>query len=73
MKKLEATKWGANSGILRQVYSGAVRPIAEYTSTAWNTASTANKNKLDKVQNTGLRIILGAMKITSISEMKKTT
>ena len=71
MKILAGTKWGANSGILRQVYSGAVGPIADYASTTWNTASTTNKNKLDKVQNMGLRIILGAMKSTPISEMEK--
>ena len=69
MKKLAGTKWGANSGILRQIYSGTVRPIA--ASTTWNTASTAKKNKLDKVQNMGLCIILGAMKSKPTSEMEK--
>ena len=71
MKKLAGTKWAGHSGILRQVYSGAVRPIAQYASTTWNTAPTANKNNLDKVQNMGLRTILGAMKSTPISEMEK--
>ena len=36
------------------------------------TASNAHKDKLDKVQKAGLRIILGAMKSTPISEMEKT-
>ena len=44
----------------------------EYASTSWITASKTNKNKLDKVQNTGLRTILGAMKTTPITEMEKT-
>ena len=71
MKKLAGTKWGANSGILRQVYSGSVRPIAEYASTTWKIASTANRYKLDEVQNMGLGIILGAMTSTPISRMEK--
>ena len=30
MKKLAGTTWGANSDILKQVYTGAVRPVVEY-------------------------------------------
>ena len=72
MKKLAGTKWGANSSILRKVYTGAVRPVVEYASTTWTSASRTNKSKLDKVQNMGLRVILGAMKSTPICEMEKT-
>jgi hypothetical protein len=38
MRKL-ATTWGVATKILRQVYIGAVRPIMEYTSATWITAS----------------------------------
>ena len=72
MRKLAGTKWGADIKILKQVYSGLVRHTVEYASTTWITASQTNKEKLDKVQNAGLRIILGAMKTTPISEMEKT-
>ena len=72
MKKLAGTNWGANAKILRQVYTGTVRPIAEYASTSWTTASRTSKAKLDKVQNSALRIILGAMKTTPIRELEKT-
>jgi ribonuclease HI len=72
MKKLAGTSWGANAKILRQVYTGAVRPAAEYASSSWMTASKTSKTKLDKVQNSGLRIILGAMKTTPIGELEKT-
>ena len=34
MKKLSGTKWGANSKILRQVYTGPVRPQLEYRATS---------------------------------------
>ena len=64
---------GGNSDILKQVYTGAVRPVIEYASTTWDTASKTNKSKLDRVQNMGLRIILGAMRSTPIQQMEKTT
>ena len=73
MKKLAGTTWGANSNILKQVYTGAVRPVVEYASTIWDTVSKTNKSKLDRVQNMGLRIILGAMRSTPIQQMEKTT
>ena len=71
MKKLAGTTWGANSDILKQVYTGAERPVVEYASTTWDTASKTNKSKLDRVQNMGLRIILGAMRSTPIQQMEK--
>ena len=45
MKKLAGTTWGANSDILKQVYTGAVRPVVEYASTIWDTASKTNKKQ----------------------------
>ena len=72
MKKLSGTKWGANSKILKQVYSGTVRPQLEYGATSWGTAAKTNTNKLNKVQNASLRIITGAMKTAPINEMERT-
>ena len=72
MKKLAGTTWGADSKILKQVYTGAVRPIMEYASSTWATMAKTTKEKLDKIQNMGLRITLGAMKTCPIREMEKT-
>ena len=71
MKKLAGSKWGANKKVLKQVYTGAVRPHLEYASTSWVTAAKTNTGKLDKVQNAGLRLITGGIKTTSISIMDK--
>ena len=71
LKKLAGTTWGSDTNILRRVYTGAVRPIMEYATTPWATASNANKSKLDKVQNVASRAIVGAMKTTLIKEMEK--
>jgi len=49
-----------------------VRPSLEYATTSWGTAAKTHKSRLDKVQNTGLRLILGAMKSTPVKEMEKT-
>ena len=71
LKKLAGTAWGADTSILRTVYTGAVIPIMEYATTSWATASNANKSKHDNVQNVTLRAIVGAMKTTPIKEMEK--
>nr|KAG5705581.1 hypothetical protein BaRGS_034779 [Batillaria attramentaria] len=72
LKKLAGTTWGADCRLLTRVYTGAVRPAMEYASTSWGTASKTNKSRLDRVQNMGLRLILGAMRSTPIHEMTKT-
>ena len=72
LRKLSGTTWGANARILKSVYTSNVRPVTEYASSSWTTASKSNKAKLDKIQNMGLRTILGAMKSTPIHEMQKT-
>lgn len=73
MKKLAGTSWGCNLGVLKQLYTGSVRPVMEYASPSWGTAAKARTNSLDKVQNMGLRIMLGALKTTPVKEMEKTT
>ena len=62
---------GADTNILRRVYTGAASPIMEYAPASWATTSNANKIKLDKVQNVALRAIVGVMKITPIKEIEK--
>lgn len=73
MKRLAGTTWGANSTILQRVYTGSIRPTLEYGSSAWAAASNPNKSHLDKVQNTGLRLITGGIKSTPIKAMEKYT
>ena len=72
VRKLSGTTWGADSKILKTVFTGSVRPVLEYASFSWCTAAKTNNSKLDKMQNVGLRTILGAIKTTPIPEMEKT-
>ena len=70
LKKLAGTQWGANLKTLKQVYIGSVRPVLEYGSSTFVTEASTALQKLDKVQNTGLRIISGGMKSIPIHEME---
>ena len=73
MKKLAGTKWGANTKILQQVYTGNVRPVMEYGSAAWATAAPTNTARLDKVQNASMRLITGGLKTTPVSTLQTAT
>ncbi|GFR69026.1 hypothetical protein ElyMa_002037900 [Elysia marginata] len=70
LKKLAGTTWAIDSSILRRIYTGAVKSTMEHGNTAWATAAKTNTTRLCKVQNSGLRLITGAMKTTPIEEMK---
>ena len=71
LQKLAGTQWGANLKTLKQVYIGSVRPVLEYGSSTFGTAASTTLQKLDKIQNTGLRILSGGRKFsTPINEME---
>ena len=73
LKTLAGPHCGANSKIIKTVYTGAVRPTLEYGASARATAAKTHPNKLVRVQNIGLTTILGAMKSTPIAMMEKTS
>ena len=73
MKKLAGTKWGASSNILKQVYTGNIRPVMEYGSAAWASAAKSNTSRLAKVQNAGMRLITGGLKTTPVNTLESTT
>ena len=71
MRKLAGTQWGCSAAVLKRVYQGTVRPHLEQGSSGWISAAKSHKDKLEKVQNQGLRIITGAMKSTPIVKMQE--
>lgn len=73
MKKLAGTTWGADLNTLKQLYVGNVRSTLEYGLSAHSTAAKTNKDKLNQIQNSALRIMTGAMKSTPITSMEATT
>ena len=48
MKKLAGTTWGADIKTLKQVYNGNVRPVMEYGSPTFATATKTNTQRLEK-------------------------
>ena len=59
MKQLAGTGWGASGRILRQVFTGNVRPVMEYASAAWATAAPSNtvcKKKIIRVTHIGIGV-----------------
>ena len=73
IKKMAGMTWGADTVTLKRLYTGRVRPVLEYGMTAWGTTAKSNFDRVSKVQNQATRIIAGAIKSTSIMEMKTIT
>ncbi|GFS25220.1 hypothetical protein ElyMa_007021900 [Elysia marginata] len=59
--------------VLKTVYTGYVRPVLEYGSSAWNTTAKSNQQKVEKIQNQSLTIITGGLKSTPILKMETIT
>ena len=73
MNKIAGISWGANSAVLKQVYTGYVRPVMEYASTSRSTSASSNKAVLEKSQNWGLRMVPGMMTSNPIFDMETTS
>ena len=67
-----ASTWGATVAKARQLYLAIIRSALTYGAVAWHKPNKTLRgiaNKLQQHQNTGLRIILGAFKRTSIRQL----
>ena len=67
LKRLASTNWGTNKSTLRQLYTGYVRAVFDYSAPLQATASNTSQRKLDRLQNQGLRFVCGALKTTPTS------
>ena len=67
LKRLASSNWGTNKNTLRQLYSGYVRAVFDFSAPLQTTASKSNQSKLDRLQNQGLRFVCGALKTTPTS------
>ena len=57
LKRLASSNWGTNKTTLRQLYSGYVRAVFDYSAPLQATATKTNQDKLDRLQNQGLRFV----------------
>ena len=61
MKRIAGTKWGASASTLLKYYNIYIRSKIDYASTVYASASDTVLSQLNKIQNTAIRIALGAM------------
>ena len=64
LKRLASTNWGSDKLTLRQLYTGYVRAVLDYSAPLKITASKHNQKKLERKQNEALRFVCGALKST---------
>ena len=67
LKRLASSNWGTNKTTLRQLYTGYVRAVFDYSAPLQATASKTNQDRLDRLQNQGLRFVCGALRTTPTS------
>ena len=70
LKRLARTRWGCSRSVLNSTYKAYIKPVILYGCGNLVTAPTATLNKLEKVQNTAMRLITGAVKSTPITAMQ---
>ena len=70
LKALSNKHWGADRTTLSRIYKAFVRSVLDYGSIFYMSASPSTVLKLDKIQNSCLRIITGAMKSSPIVSLE---
>ena len=70
MRAVSGTSWGIDREMLLDFYMVYIRPKITYGATAIATTSETRLNQLEKIQNTALRISLGARKTTPITSLQ---
>ena len=70
LKSLSSTTWGASRKMLRIFYISYIRSKIEYGCEIYSVASAVEFDKLNKIQNAALRVIIGARKTTPILSLE---
>ena len=71
LAKLSYADWGADKFELSRIYQGIVRTKMDYSASGWQPwVSATQMNKLEVVQNKGLRLITGQTKSTPVEALR---
>ena len=70
LKLVSGTDWGAQRDTMLVLYRALVRPVLEYGLEAYYFAPQSQLKKLDKMQNTALRICCGAMRTSPVLSLQ---
>jgi hypothetical protein len=73
LKRLAGSKWGSSRSVLNATYKAYIKPALQYGCEALIIATPAILNKLEVIQNQGLRLITEAVKSTSLASMQVLT
>ena len=65
-----SSSWGADRSVLMKIYKATILSKITYGAIAYGSACKSQIDKLEVVQNAGLRIISGALKSTSILALR---
>ncbi|GFS58849.1 probable RNA-directed DNA polymerase from transposon BS [Trichonephila clavipes] len=65
LRKLSGTSWGFRPQTPKSTFCTVVRPVLEYATPIWTSASISFKRKLDSVQHRAAKIIIGAVSSTN--------
>ena len=65
LRHISSKSWGADRPTLLHLYTAWIRPVIEYCSTSYATASKKSLLKLDQLQNQALKTITGSSKLAS--------
>uniref|UniRef100_A0A8C6VY57 Reverse transcriptase domain-containing protein n=1 Tax=Nothobranchius furzeri TaxID=105023 RepID=A0A8C6VY57_NOTFU len=70
MRCLRSNDWGASTKALKQVYIAMIRPVIDYGSVVYSSASKTLLKKIEVIHSQALRICCGAMKTTPIVSLQ---
>ncbi|KAL1446594.1 hypothetical protein WDU94_006599 [Cyamophila willieti] len=70
IKMLNNKKYGVNRSILTRIYKTCIRPILDYGSSIYDSASETNLQKIEVVQNLALRLISGALRSSPVVSLR---
>ena len=68
--RLKTSEWGLSSQHMRQLYTSCVLPILDFGAEAWWRGQKGYTDKLQQLQNTASRRILGAFRTSPIIPME---
>ena len=66
LKALSSAQWGSDPLIMTMFYKSFIQSKIDYGSTLYGSASKSQLDKIDRIQNQCLRLIIGALKSTPI-------
>ena len=69
LKCIAGREWGADRRTLLHLYTTLIRPILDFNAFLFGNISQTQSNKLESIQNSALRVAIGALRTTPIKNL----